>query len=65
MAMDCWLRVQANMDLGAYELRRAMHEIPAPVWPTHTLHELLKIAFRDRVVDRLDHPVVKRLHGLN
>ena len=27
--------------------------------------ELLRIAFKDRLVDRLDHPVVKRLRGLS
>jgi hypothetical protein len=28
-----------------------------------TFQELVRIAFRDRLVSRLDHPVIKRLRG--
>jgi hypothetical protein len=35
-----------------------------PEWPRLTFQELLRIAFRDRLVDRLDHPVILRLRGL-
>jgi hypothetical protein len=38
--------------------------IPDPVWPELSFQELLRIAFRDRLVDRLDHAVIKRLRGL-
>src|SRR5262249_49607313 len=62
-AMDKWVRVQANMDLGAYEMFEATGVIPDPDWPDLSFLHLLRIAFRDRIVDRLDHPVVKRLHG--
>jgi hypothetical protein len=62
-AMGCWLRVRANMDLGAYEQFEASSTIPDPIWPTATLRELLKIGFKDRLVDSLDHPVIKRLRG--
>jgi len=33
------------------------------VWPTESLKELLKIGFRDRLIDTVDHPVLKRLRG--
>jgi hypothetical protein len=62
-AMSCWLRVKADMALGAYAMYEAKSTIPDPIWPTATLKELLKIGFRDRLVDSLDHPVVKRLGG--
>jgi hypothetical protein len=63
MAMGQWLRVQANMSLGAYEMFKAAGSIPDPEWPEQTFAELLRIAFRDHLVDRLDHPVVRRLRG--
>jgi hypothetical protein len=63
MAMKKWLRVRANMDLGAYEMHEATGSIPDPEWPDLSLPQLLRIAFRDRIVDRLDHPVIKRLQG--
>ena len=62
-AMRKWVRVQANMNLGAYEMFEAAGSIPDPVWPDLSFKELLRVAFRDRLVDRLDHPVVRRLRG--
>jgi len=63
MAMRRWVRVQANMNLGAYEIGEATGASPDPTWPDYSFKELLKIAFRDRFVDRLDHPLVRRLRG--
>jgi hypothetical protein len=51
------------MGLGAYEVAEAQATFPDPAWPEHTFHELLKIAFRDRFIDREDHPVILRLRG--
>jgi hypothetical protein len=34
-----------------------------PVWPEEPFNELLRIAFRDRIISSPDHPVVKRLRG--
>jgi hypothetical protein len=62
-AMKHWVRVTANMSLGAYEVYRAQADIPEPTWPDLSLTEILKIAFRDRIVDRPDHPLIKKLHG--
>jgi hypothetical protein len=63
LAMTSWVRVQANMSLGAYEFVKATATIPDPEWPEETYTQLLRIAFRDRFVDRPDHPVVARLRG--
>jgi hypothetical protein len=63
LAMRRWVRVKANMALGAYEMFEASSTIPDPEWPDVTFRELLRIAFRDRLVDRLDHPVIQRLRG--
>jgi hypothetical protein len=35
------------------------------MWPEKSLSELLKLAFRDRIIDSAEHPVVKRLRGLS
>ena len=63
MAMTRWIRVKANMSLGAYEIHAAEGEMADPAWPDLTFQELLRIAFRDRMITALDHPVVKRLRG--
>ena len=63
-AMKKWVRVTANMSLGAYEIFEATGDLPEPEWPEFSFQELLKIGFRDRVVDRDDHPLVLRLKGI-
>ena len=63
LAMKSWIRVRANMNLGAYDIFQADSVIPDPEWPQLGFWELIKIAFRDHLVDRIDHPVIKRLRG--
>lgn len=63
LAMDQWLRITANMSLGAYEVFQATGDLPEPIWPDLPFSEILKIAFRNHIVDSADHPVVRRLRG--
>ena len=63
-AMQKWVRVTSSMSLGAYEIFEASGELPEPVWPDFSFQEILKIAFRERLVDRPDHPLVQRLQGI-
>lgn len=63
-AMERWIRVTANMNLGAYEITEATAKMPDPEWPAeYTFHDMLRIGFRDRIINSLDHPVLKRLRG--
>lgn len=63
-AMKKWVRVTASMSLGAYEIFEASGGLPEPVWPDFSFQEILKIAFRERIVDRPDHPLLQRLQGI-
>jgi len=63
-AMKKWVRVVPNMSLGAYDITEAAIPIPDPEWPTLSMKELLKIAFRDRLIGSISHPVVHRLRGM-
>jgi hypothetical protein len=63
MATRSWVRVVANMSLGAYEVFEATGPLGEPVWPTIPLRELLRLSFRDHFIDSLDHPVLRRLRG--
>ncbi len=63
-AKDRWVRVTANLALGAYEIVEATGNLPEPDWPEVSFQEILKTAFRERLVDRADHPLVHRLQGI-
>ena len=63
LATRDWVRVKPNMNLGAYEIFRAESAMSEPEWPELGFWDLIKIAFRDHLVDRIDHPVIKRLRG--
>jgi hypothetical protein len=63
LAMDRWIRVRADTNLGAYQMHEAEGRITEPTWPELSFQELLRISFRDRMIDRVDHPVVQRLRG--
>jgi hypothetical protein len=62
-AKSLWVRVPWNRDLGGYELHRAKGDLGEPQWPDKSFRDLLEIAFRHNVIDRLDHPVIKELEG--
>ena len=64
MAKNRWIRLAANMSLGAYEVCTANADIPEPSWPDVSFHEILKIAFRDQYINSLEHAVVRRLRGM-
>jgi hypothetical protein len=65
LATKSWVRVNANRHLGAYEATVAPAGISwgEPLWPDMPFSEILRIAFKDRVIEDLDHPVLKRLRG--
>jgi hypothetical protein len=62
-AIPRWVRITANMDNKCYDISVATANIPDAVWPEQTFQELLMIAFRGKLIDRVDHPVVLKLRG--
>jgi hypothetical protein len=63
LARHGWVRVAANMALGAYEVFQATGELSDPDWPSESLRDLLRIGFKDKYVTALDHPVLRKLRG--
>jgi len=67
-AEDQWVSVKANRSAGGYDVLVATADIPEPRWEEvldgRNQTDLLRIAFRGRVIDTDDHPVVKQLLGL-
>ena len=58
-----WVRVSANMSLGAYDIYEALGNLSDPEWPDESMDEIVRIAFRNSFIDSYDHPVLRRLRG--
>lgn len=65
IAKSKWIRVNPNHPLNAYDVLVAKDNdrIPAPIWPKGDMVDFMKIAFRGKVIDSLDHPYLRRLRG--
>jgi len=63
IAQTKWVRVQSNKSLGAYETFEAAAEWGDAQWTVPPLKDLLRVAFKDRFIDSLEHPVLRRLRG--
>jgi hypothetical protein len=58
-----WVKTTANMRAGAYDVAIATAQWPEPEWPEHTFDALFRLAFRDQVIESIDHPVIRQLKG--
>lgn len=65
LARSSWLRIKADMALGGYQIHLAEGALPDPVWPDKTFQQLLAIAFRNRIIDGSDHPIIRKHRGLS
>lgn len=63
LAESRWVRVASNMALGAYDVFEATADWPEPDWPDLPFNEILRVAFKGKVIETLDHPTLKRLRG--
>jgi hypothetical protein len=61
--MRKWVRLVPNQAAGMYDTFTATASLPEPEWPELGMRELLKLAFGERYIDSIDHPVVRRLRG--
>ena len=59
-----WTKIASNMRIQAYEIFVAASDTLAePQWPDTSLEELVYIAFRERIIDDFNHPVIRTLKG--
>lgn len=63
LAMDHWVRVTANQAAKGYDVVKSQAKLDDPKWPDVTFEEMFKIAFKDRYIDSMDHPVLRELRG--
>lgn len=62
-AEDSWARMVSDTANGIYTHYEPSTDLPDPRWPTISFREIIRIAFRDRMIESLDHPVIRELRG--
>src|SRR5262249_17762684 len=60
-ARSTWIRIAADMSFGNYRVWEAKAALGEPKWPSLSFQEIVRLAFQERRISSLDHPVVKRL----
>ena len=63
MAESRWVRISANMKIGGYDALIAESNLAEPEWPEIPFSKLVEIGFRGRVIDSVEHPVIRQLMG--
>lgn len=63
LALEKWVRVKSNMATQSYEVFEALGLRDEPEWPSLSLEEILALAFKDRIIDDINHPLLKKLRG--
>jgi hypothetical protein len=58
-----WVNI-GNKSIGAYDVVLAKGELEDPQWPDHGFKELIGLAFRDKLIDSMEHAVVKEIDGV-
>lgn len=62
IAQKGWIRMSADSD--SYVVYPAITEFAPPSWPEKNMKELLKLAFRERMIQDMEHPLIRQLRGL-
>lgn len=64
LATKNWIRVISDKSINGYQTMVATGIFPEPTLPENMqLKDYVRIAFKDHVIDSLDHPVIKQLLG--
>lgn len=63
LAESFWIKMAANTTAGLYDTFKATGKLAPPEWPTLSFHDILKLSFRERFIQHIDHPVLRALRG--
>ncbi len=58
-----WTKMHWDETQGRFRIKVSEHLSDEPSWPEQPFSELLRLAFKERVITSLDHPVLMRLRG--
>lgn len=63
LAQSNWVRIAWDRGQSNYAVTEARGQVPNPQWPEGDLQKFLGMAFKDRFIETLEHPVAQRLLG--
>ena len=59
-----WVRVASNQSGNMYDTFEAAGELSEPTWPELSFHEILKLCFKNRMIESAEHTAIQALRGL-
>jgi hypothetical protein len=62
-AKRVWVKIVGNKAIGAYDTAVARGDLGEPQWPQHSFERLIELAFQDKLIDTVEHPVVREING--
>lgn len=63
MAKTGWTKLISDQAASCYVAGTAANQVKKPAWPAESFEEILEKAFAGRIIDSLDHDVIKELRG--
>ena len=58
-----WVKVVSNQEAAGYDTYAPVTCLADPVWPNIGIEAVIEMAFRSRIIDSIDHPVLNELRG--
>jgi hypothetical protein len=63
LAMKFWVKVVPDTGNKCYQVEQPVAKISDPEWPNLSFVDLMRLAFKNLVIDNPDHEVLQRLRG--
>jgi hypothetical protein len=63
LAKTKWVRLCPNKPMNLYDPSIGPDPQTDPIWPSKSPDEIIRIAFKGRIIENLDHPVIQQLRG--
>jgi hypothetical protein len=62
-AKSKWIKIRGNKTTRKYDVYAAGGDYGEPEWPDLTYRQLIELGFKDRLIDSIDHSVLRELRG--
>jgi hypothetical protein len=62
-AKHTWIRIVADRHCSRYRMTQAMSDFGEPRWPNESFEKLIDLAYKGKLIEGYDHPVLLNLRG--